>query len=72
MLELYSEEDDKLEDISKSLHLDQYTDSEKPSKLLKKAFFKRIKRLESLLKDSSLSAETRQDYLTEIKILTED
>jgi len=68
MLELEYEEN-QLETISKSLHLDQYDTIEKPSTPLKNAFNKRIRTLEALLKNSNLSENTRQEYLTEISIL---
>ena len=70
MLEL-DYDDDPLAAISKSLKLDQFETTEKPSSMLKNAFSNRVKRLEQMLKDSSLSESTREDYLTEIKILTE-
>jgi hypothetical protein len=68
MLELDYEEN-PLEAISKSLHLEQYDTTEKPSALLKNAFNQRIKTLEKLLQNGSLSERTRQEYLTEISIL---
>jgi hypothetical protein len=68
MLELDYEEN-PLEAISRSLHLEQYVTTEKPSALLKNAFKLRTKTLEKLLKNENLSEQTRQEYLTEISIL---
>lgn len=68
MLELEYEEN-PLEVISKSLHLEQYESAEEPSTLLRNAFNRRIKTLEKLLKEGNISEKTRQEYLTEISIL---